>query len=114
MPHDPRKCLEDMRQAADFLVRITAGRTARDYSTDEILRSVVERKFEIIGEALARLHKIDATLATQIPDHRAIISFRNVLIHGYDSIDAQAVWDIVKHDLPRFQPQVERLLNSLS
>jgi hypothetical protein len=37
--------------------------------------------FEILGEALKRLQKSDPTLANQIPEHRQIISFRNVLIH---------------------------------
>src|ERR1700675_2875740 len=100
MPHDPRKSLEDMRRAAAFLLSITAGRTLDDYQSDEMLRSVVERKFEILGEALNRLHKSDPALVTQIPVHREIISFRNVLIHGYDIIDEAVVWKIVQQDLP--------------
>jgi uncharacterized protein with HEPN domain len=110
MPHDPRKSLEDMRRAVDFLVRITAGRTLDDYRDDEVLRSAVERKFEILGEALNRLQKSDAALANQIPEHRQIISFRNVLIHGYDTIDEAVVWKILQQDLPTLKVQVELML----
>jgi uncharacterized protein with HEPN domain len=110
MPHDPRKSLEDMRRAVEFLLRITAGRTLDDYRADEVLRSAVERKFEILGEALNRLQKSDPALATQVPEHRQIISFRNVLIHGYDTIDEAVVWKIVQQDLPTLKQQVELML----
>ncbi len=114
MPHDPRKSLEDMRRAADFLAQMTTGRTLDDYRSDEVLRSVVERKFEIIGEALRRLHKIAPNLATQVPQHRQIISFRNILIHGYDIVDEQVVWDIVQNDLPMLRQAIQQLLISLN
>jgi uncharacterized protein with HEPN domain len=110
MPHDPRKSLEDTRRAVDFLLRITAGRTLDDYRIDEVLRCVVERKFEIMGEALNRLLKSDAALATQILEYRQIISFRNVLVHGYDTIDEAVVWKIVQQDLPTLKQQVESML----
>jgi len=114
MPHDPRKSLEDMRQAADFLLRVTTERTLDDYRTDEVLRSAVERKFEILGEALNRLRKADPALANQIPEHRQIISLRNVLIHGYDMIDEAVVWKIVQKDLPTLKQQVESMLAALN
>jgi uncharacterized protein with HEPN domain len=113
MPHDPRKSLEDMRRAAEFLLRITSGRTLDDYCADEMLSSAVERKFEIIGEALNRLQRCDSALAAQIPQQRQIISFRNVLIHGYDAIDEQVVWAIVQNDLPMLHKQVEAMLATL-
>jgi uncharacterized protein with HEPN domain len=56
-----------------------------------MLRSAVERQFEIIGEALSQLAKIDPAVAARIPDLRRIVGFRNVLIHGYDRMDAASV-----------------------
>ena len=100
MPHNPCKLLDDMRRAAEFLLTVTAGRTVDDYRADEVLRTLVERKFEIIGEALNRLAKAAPGLVAQIPDHRQIISFRNILIHGYDVVDEEVVWKIVRQDLP--------------
>ncbi len=59
MAHDPRKCLGDIQRAVEFLLQLTSGRTFEEYRSDEVLRSAVERKFEIIGEALNLLQKID-------------------------------------------------------
>ena len=53
--------------------------------------AAVERKFEIIGEALSQLSKRDPVLAHRVPDFRDIISFRNLLIHGYSVVNQDAV-----------------------
>jgi uncharacterized protein with HEPN domain len=113
MPHDPRKCLGDIQRAVEFLLQVVSGRTLDDYRSDEIFRSAIERKFEIIGEALNRLQKIDPALAAAVPQHRQIISFRNILIHGYDVIDDQVVWDIVQKDLQPLLQEVITLLEKL-
>jgi uncharacterized protein with HEPN domain len=110
MPHDPRKSLGDIQRAVEFLLQLTSGRTLDQYRSDEILRSAIERKFEIIGEALNRLQKVDPVLAAAIPQHRQIISFRNILIHGYDVIDDQVVWDIAQKDLQPLLQEVLKLL----
>jgi uncharacterized protein with HEPN domain len=70
----------------------------------------VERHFEIIGEALNRLNRIDPDTAAQITDAAQIIAFRNVLIHGYDAIDDSRVWDGIQHSLPALHSQVTELL----
>jgi uncharacterized protein with HEPN domain len=74
------------------------------------LRSAVERQFEIIGEALNQLSKIDPDTATAISEHRRIIAFRNILIHGYAEIDHRLVWGILEGKLPGLRKQVEALL----
>ena len=69
MHPDADKLVWDAQQAAERVARFTAGRTLAEYETDEYLRSAVERQFEIIGEALNRLSRVDpATAATIAPD----------------------------------------------
>ena len=46
-------------------------------------RSAVERQFEIIGEALGQLARLDPAMAERITDFRRVIAFRNILVHGY-------------------------------
>lgn len=91
--------LHDIREAAQAVQKFVAGRSLQDYGSDELLRSGVERKFEIMGEALNRIARDDPTILAQIRDYRDIISFRNILVHGYDSIDDRIVWDAIQTDL---------------
>jgi uncharacterized protein with HEPN domain len=91
---------------------MTAGRTFADFDGDIVLRSAVERQFEIVGEALAQLGRLDAALAERIPDYREIVAFRNILIHGYAVIDRARVWRVVEHDLPRLRSVLHQLLGS--
>lgn len=110
MPPKTPKHLEDIRDAAAFVIQATAGKTLADFKADRLLRQAVERNFEIIGEAVGRLAKDDATTASRIEEHRQIISFRNLLIHGYDIVDHDKVWDVIQRDLPTLESQVADLL----
>jgi uncharacterized protein with HEPN domain len=98
MRRNPRSFLWDVCDAADAISSFIEGRSSLDYLEDRMLRSAVERQFEIIGEALSQLAKIDPTVAARIPDLRRIVGFRNVLIHGYDRIDAASVWHVIQND----------------
>ncbi len=110
MPLESKKHVEDIRQAAECILRFTAGKGFEQYSSDTLLQSGVERQFEIIGEALNRLAKADPALASHISEYRRIVAFRNILIHGYDAVDERVVWDIVQRDLPTLHKQMVVLL----
>jgi len=104
------KHLHDIREAASAIKGFVTGKRFEDYHADELLRSGVERKLEIIGEALNRIHKDTPVLLNRLRDHRDIISFRNLLAHGYDSVDDRIVWGIVEEDLDRLMDDVNALL----
>ncbi len=74
-----------------------------------MLRSAVERQFEVIGEALAQLHRLDSTLASRISGHRRIIAFRNILIHGYAEVDSRLVWDVIETSLDTLRREIAEL-----
>ena len=63
------------------------GTISNTYKASYLVRSAVEGQFEIIGEALNQLSKAAPDLAAKVPDHKQIIAFRNILIHGYASLD---------------------------
>ncbi len=110
LPLESRKYLYDMQQACELLGDFTAGKTLADYLSDALLRSAVERQFEIIGEALNQLLTRQPSLATPISDHRRIIAFRHRLIHGYADIDNEVVWGILTTNLPRLRREIAALL----
>ena len=62
-----------------------------------------------MGEALNKLSKMDAETVAQVTDYQQIISFRNILIHGYADIDNRLVWNIVENKLPSLLHQIKDL-----
>lgn len=92
--------LHDAIEAAHDILRFTKDRTAEDYEIDDQLRAAVERKFEIMGEALRNLRQLDSSLAETIPDLPRAVAFRNILIHGYATILNATVWSTVQENLP--------------
>ena len=105
------KYLEDIRRASGLLSEFTANKTLADYERDDLLRSGVERQFEIIGEAMAQLARIDEATAASIDGYRRVIAFRNVLIHGYAEVDHRLVWDVLQTSLPLLVEQIAELLD---
>jgi len=89
-----------------------AGKKFAEYNGDLMLRSAVERQLEIVGEALAQLARADPASASLISEHRRIIAFRNILIHGYAEIDQRIVWSVVEGKLPVVRREAESLLGT--
>ena len=112
MQPESRKYLWDASQAADRIARFVAGKTFDVYQTDDLLRSAVERQFEIIGESLSLLRKLDAATAAKIPELPRIVAFRNILIHGYATVDDQVVWGVVEGSLPQLRDALRKLLEA--
>jgi uncharacterized protein with HEPN domain len=105
-----QECLNDLIFNVEELLSFVAGMSYEDYREDRKTQAAVERKFEIIGEALNRLSRINPELLSQITNYRSIISFRNILAHGYDSVEDRVVWGIVESDLDQLLRDVIRLL----
>jgi uncharacterized protein with HEPN domain len=72
-----------------------------------LLQSAVERQFEIIGEATRKLENLDSSIVAHISNYRKLISFRNILIHGYAKVDDYLVWDLLRYKLPDLVKEVE-------
>ena len=107
---EARKYLTDNQAAAERAARFTEGKGFEQYLADEILRSAVERQFGILGEALSRLAKDSPEVAAAIPDHGKIVGFRNILVHGYASVDDRLVWGVVENHLEPLRKAVAKLL----
>ena len=107
---ESKKYLYDVLQAGRNLRQFTEAKGFPDYQADAQLRSATERQFEINGEALRRLSNEDPTTVARISEYERIISFRNILIHGYAEVDDRIVWDVLQSKLPMLVQQVEALL----
>lgn len=101
----------DARRAAGRVLEFLADRNWDDYRQDVMLRSAVERQFQIIGEALNRLGKVDPGTAGRIPDLARIVAFRNVLVHGYVQIDDALVWEVASTRVAELTAVLDGLLD---
>jgi uncharacterized protein with HEPN domain len=111
MRPEARKYLWDALQGAERITRFVQDQTLQSYQHDELLRSAVERQFEIIGEALSQLRRVDPAVAAAVPELTRIVAFRNILIHGYASVDDKLVWGVVEGKLAALVSALHDLLN---
>ncbi|MCL6535584.1 MAG: DUF86 domain-containing protein [Armatimonadetes bacterium] len=104
--------LYDILLAGERIQQFVAGASLETYTANPLVRSAVERQFEIIGEALVRLRRHAPEIFAQIPEARRIVGFRNVLAHGYDVVDDTVVWQAVHEHLPQLLDVVRSLLEN--
>lgn len=109
MPGRDRQSLQDMLENAQRALALVGGRRQAEFEADWVANLALIRLFEVIGEAATRVSAEARTQSADIP-WRSIIGMRNRLIHGYDVVDADAVWRAVHEDLPPLVEQLERAL----
>ena len=105
------KYLYDIQRAVHSIEEFTAGKTLCDYQEDAMMQSAVERLFGIIGEAMARIARVDRPTAERITDYQDIIAFRNVIIHEYPDLNDDEVWEKIAVNLPTLASEVDALLS---
>jgi uncharacterized protein with HEPN domain len=110
MKIEAKKRRRDIADGCAAVGRFAAGKSFPDYLADDMFRSAVERKLEIIGEAFAKLEEADPALTENFPELRKIIGMRNRIVHGYDNVDEELVWDVVQNKLPALRQKVGSLL----
>jgi uncharacterized protein with HEPN domain len=108
---DPANLL-DMLEASEKIQHFVKDKTFEDFLKDDMLRAAVERNLEIIGEAARRISEELKQEHPQIP-WRKIIAQRNVLIHEYDDIDYQEIWEVATLYLPGLIEQIRPLIPPL-
>lgn len=112
MNDETRKNLVDILQAAEEIAAFVQGMDFKAYQKSAVTQRAVERDFEIIGEALNRIKRLDDDLLERISECYRIIGFRSILIHGYDIIDERIVWKAVENHLPILLKDIQKLLNA--
>jgi uncharacterized protein with HEPN domain len=104
------KLLVDALGAIDSVYDFVNGVSLAQYSADKMRRSAVERQFEILGEACARLAKLEPTWIKSIANLKLAIDLRNRIIHGYDSVDDEIVYLTAVEDWGHLKTDLLQLL----
>jgi len=100
-----RHMLESARKAS----AMASKRTRSDLETDEMLSLALVRLLEVLGEAANRIPGDEQVRHPEIPWSQ-IVGLRNRLIHGYDSIDFDILWQVVRQDLPPLIHSLENII----
>jgi uncharacterized protein with HEPN domain len=100
-----------MREACRAVQRFVAGRSVDQYLADELLQAGVERKIQIIGEAVT---KISSECRLEHPDvpWKQISGQRHVLVHDYGRIEHDRVWRVATVHVPALAIQLDAILPS--
>ncbi|GFE67485.1 DUF86 domain-containing protein [Chroococcus sp. FPU101] len=91
--------LLDMLESAKLAIRYVSQKSKTDFLSDIQLQDAVIRRLAIIGEAARRISEITRQTYPKIPWSN-INGMRNRLIHEYDDLDLDIVWDTVLTSLP--------------
>lgn len=113
MPREVSIYLRDVLDSVELIQAYTRGLSLEKFSADRAIQDAVERRFEIIGEALTRCKRHFPAEIIRLGDIQAIIDFRNHLAYRYDTIDSEVVWEIVMDDLPSLLSRVSAVLDEV-
>ena len=91
--------LDDIQSAINIILEFTKGMTLEMYESDIKTRFAVERNFEIIGEAAARISE-DFKMDHPEIEWRILKDFRNFIVHEYFGINNEIIWDTIQIRLP--------------
>ena len=103
----PQHMLEHAREA----VAMIEGKERADLQSERMLELSLIRLIEVIGEAAARVTPEGQEKYPAIPWPQ-VVSMRNRLIHGYDQVDLNILWDTIEDDLPPLITELEKILES--
>ncbi|AQQ08449.1 hypothetical protein L21SP3_00225 [Sedimentisphaera cyanobacteriorum] len=103
-----RHMLEHSREA----VKLAEGKSRKDLDSDRKMELALTRLVEIIGEAAARVSNQTQNGYSEIP-WSEIIGLRNRLIHGYDAVDMDILWEIIQVDLPGLIADLDIIIKEL-
>lgn len=97
--HDDAVRLRHMLDYAAEAIELCGGRSRQDLDRDRMFNLALVRLIEIVGEAANRVSKQAQQDLPEIP-WREVISMRNRVVHGYDAVNFDILWAVVRDDLP--------------
>ncbi|HVL24817.1 MAG TPA: HepT-like ribonuclease domain-containing protein [Thermomicrobiales bacterium] len=97
--------------AAEEISALVAGESATSFGSNRVLQLAIERPLAVVGEALARAIQSDSSLKRAFPDAPLIVSTRNRIVHDYDDIRIDIIWDITQSHIPILCGQLRTVLD---
>lgn len=109
--HDDQTRLRHMLDHAREAMSLIEGKNRADLGRERMLELSLIRLIEVVGEAAARVSNEGQNKYDSIP-WLQVVGMRNRLIHGYDQVDLDILWDTIEIDLPPLITALESILES--
>lgn len=103
----------DMLNAAKMAMEYVKGKSIGQFVSDTQCHDAVIRRLEILGEAANRVSDEFRNSHASIP-WRSMVSMRNIVIHEYDGVDLNIIWNTVQHKLPELVAELKKYLGGKS
>ena len=107
--HDDDIRLRHMLDHAREARSMVQGKNRADLQSDRMLELALVRLIEVVCEAAARVSPEGCNKYSRIP-WSEIVGMRNRVVHGYDQVDLDVLWDTIEYDLPPLVAEPERIL----
>lgn len=109
MKKDPKIYCHDILESIKRIREYVNDMTFEDFTKNMEKQDSVMRRLEIIGEAVKRLPEEWRKLNTNIP-WKQISGTRDWLIHGYDEVNLEIIWNIIEKDLDPLEKQIKMIV----
>ena len=109
-----RDLLSDIVRSIDEINEFSAGLTIEDfkqYLSNKMMRRAIERDLIIIGEAMHDIVKVDHTRVMRIKNSRRVVKLRNDVVHSYDDLANEKIWQFIWTELPYLRKEVGHILD---
>ena len=109
-----RDLLSDIVRSIDEINEFSDGLTSVDfklYLSNKMMRRAIERDLIIIGEAMHDIVKVDHTRVMRIKNSRRVIELRNDVVHSYDDLANEKIWNFIWTELPYLRKEVSHILD---
>ncbi len=109
MSHEFLDYVEDILDAMEKAELLVQEITFEQFEADFRIHYAVTRALEIIGEATKRLPDSIRKTYEDIP-WIGMAGMRDRIIHAYDTVDLEIVWEVVVKDIPILKPKIKEIL----
>jgi uncharacterized protein with HEPN domain len=102
--------LEHIKQAIELIEQYVSDQTEQTFCASYIVHDAVLFQFTVIGEAINHVDK-DILDKYDYSWHK-VRAFRNLIAHEYFDIKLDAVWYIIKKDLPELKVFIDKMIHN--